>query len=146
MEVVTELDKELVIDRNKVRRAREENRRLQVDKNETTSLVSVYFDGRIDRTRVYEDGRIKVRREEHISMVEEPNSYYIGHYAPFSEKSIDIVSRLTEFMTSMSITLDNLLAVGCDGAAVNVGRLNGAIRLLENYLGRPLQWLVCLYH
>ena len=29
---------------------------------------------------------------------------------------------------------------------VNTGLNNGAIRLLELYVGHPVQWLVCMYH
>ena len=38
------------------------------------------------------------------------------------------------------------MAIGCDGTAVNTGRKNGVIVLLEKYLNRPLQWFVCLLH
>ena len=41
---------------------------------------------------------------------------------------------------------DNLRAVGADSTAVNTGRKNGAIRLLECKLGRPLHWFICNLH
>ena len=38
------------------------------------------------------------------------------------------------------------MAIGCDGTNVNTGAHRGVIRLLEQRLGRPLQWFVCLLH
>lgn len=37
-------------------------------------------------------------------------------------------------------------AIGCDGTVVNTRNNNGVISLIENEIGRPLQWLVCLFH
>lgn len=42
--------------------------------------------------------------------------------------------------------LSRIVAVGCDGTAVNTGVRNGVIRLLEEEVGSPLQWLVCQFH
>ena len=38
------------------------------------------------------------------------------------------------------------MAVGCDGTNSNTNANGGLIRLLEELLGRPMQWLVCLQH
>jgi len=38
------------------------------------------------------------------------------------------------------------MAIGYDGTNVNTGAVGGVIGLLEQSLGRPLQWLVCLLH
>jgi len=43
-------------------------------------------------------------------------------------------------------SLDKLVAIGCDGTNVNTGRNGGTIRLLEEELGRPLQWFICQLH
>ena len=42
--------------------------------------------------------------------------------------------------------MSKLSVVGCDGTIANTGSRGGVIRLLEEELGRPLQWLVCLLH
>lgn len=42
--------------------------------------------------------------------------------------------------------LDNLLAIGSDGTNVNTGTHGGIIRQLEEQIGQPLQWLICLLH
>ena len=42
--------------------------------------------------------------------------------------------------------LNNLVAVGCDGTAVNTGSTKGIICLFEKYLSKSLHWLICLQH
>ena len=36
--------------------------------------------------------------------------------------------------------------MGCDGTNFNTGRVGGTIRLMEEELQKPLQWLVCRLH
>lgn len=43
-------------------------------------------------------------------------------------------------------SLHSLAAVVCDGAVNDTGKCSGVIRTLEEGIGRPLQWLVCLLH
>ena len=50
------------------------------------------------------------------------------------------------FLKDKYTNLDKLVAVGCDGTNVNTGRTGGIIRLIEEELQRPLQWLVCQLH
>ncbi|GBM63784.1 hypothetical protein AVEN_72207-1 [Araneus ventricosus] len=44
------------------------------------------------------------------------------------------------------MSLQNLSIIGCDGTNVNTGWKGGVIRLLETYVGRPLQWNICMLH
>ena len=39
-----------------------------------------------------------------------------------------------------------LILIKCDGANVNIGYKGGAIRCLEMFLKRPLQWVICELH
>ena len=41
---------------------------------------------------------------------------------------------------------ESLSALVCDGTNNNTGKRNEIVRNLEESLGRPLQWLVCLLH
>ena len=50
------------------------------------------------------------------------------------------------FCFSRYDSLDKLAAVASDGRNINTGRIGGTIRLSEEDLQRPLQWLVCLLH
>ncbi|GBN24945.1 hypothetical protein AVEN_8803-1 [Araneus ventricosus] len=44
------------------------------------------------------------------------------------------------------MSLQNLSVRGCDGANVNTGWNGRVIRLLETYIGRPLQWNISMLH
>ena len=44
------------------------------------------------------------------------------------------------------MSLPDLLAIGCDGTAVNTGNKNGIIRIFELKLKRPLQWFIFQLH
>ncbi|GBM55126.1 hypothetical protein AVEN_207016-1 [Araneus ventricosus] len=71
-----------VVDRNKIRRGGTKARTTllsQVIKDYDHGQFGLYFDGRKDKTLSMEDNRRKVIREEHISLVKEPGSEYIGH-------------------------------------------------------------------
>ncbi|CAG5051418.1 unnamed protein product [Parnassius apollo] len=82
--LVTESNKSSVIDRSKIRRARAQTRSSGAAVkvlDDDDSLVSISFDGRKDKTMLYEykDNRRKTVVEEHITLVKEPNLRYIGH-------------------------------------------------------------------
>ncbi|GBO28662.1 hypothetical protein AVEN_274982-1 [Araneus ventricosus] len=71
-----------VVDRNKIRHGRTKTRTTllsQVLKDYEHDQFGLYFDGRKDRTLSMEDNRRKVIIEEHISLIKEPGSEYIGH-------------------------------------------------------------------
>ena len=114
-------------------------------------LQALYFDGRIDKTlyiETSEDGKKhrRVRQEDHLSLIQEPGSKYIGHIKPLSGKAVDIANSILEYMTEKNISLSELVCVGCDGCPTNIGKNNGVISILEKKLGRPLQWVVCQLH
>ncbi|GBO07535.1 hypothetical protein AVEN_105756-1 [Araneus ventricosus] len=71
-----------VVDRYKIERGRTKTRTTvlsQVIKDYDQDLFGLYLVGRKDRTLSMEDNRRKVIIEEHISLVKEPGSEYIGH-------------------------------------------------------------------
>jgi hypothetical protein len=113
-------------------------------------LHSIYFDGRKDvtlhNTKIGGSYHIEKYKEEHIVIIEEPKSLYVGHVTPKTGKSVDIVAAMTSFFEKEHINTDEVLAIGCDGCNVNVGHINGAIVLLEKHFKRPLHWYICLLH
>jgi hypothetical protein len=140
-----------VIDRSKLRRERTKVRmRLQTESKKTLSGGGLYFDGRKDRTRVIQKKGAKyyarVINEEHVSLVHEPESQYLGHIAPSSGHASSIVTGILHFLRTNEIDTDGLMAIGCDGTNVNTGAVGGVISLLEKELGRSLQWFICLLH
>lgn len=70
----------------------------------------------------------------------------MGHIAPPGGDAKSVAEGISNFLERKNIASKDILAVGCDGAAVNTGSVKGVVRLLENNFGRPLQWLVCLLH
>lgn len=84
--------------------------------------------------------------EEHISLIEEPASKYLGHVTPKSSSSLNITQSIVNFFQVKNINIRNLSAIGCDGTVTNTGSKNGIIALLEKKVEKPLQWLICLFH
>lgn len=139
-----------VIDHNKIKRARNKVRKNLTDSSPSTYVkcIGLYFDGRKDLTfSLLNQNGLRKRsliREEHISIIGEPEGIYIGHAALQSGSASNIVVGILSKVSDEF--LSNVLAIGCDGTAVNTGPKGGVIRLLEEKLNRPLQWTVCLLH
>jgi len=147
--MIKDNDYSMVIDRSKVRRERIKIRK-QLQTSAVKEVSGLYFDGRKDKTRIQvRKGRKyypKIVSEEHISLVCEPNSQYLGHTTPESGSSKSIQTSIANFLKINQIQSNNLVAIGCDGTAVNTGPLGGVICLLERQLGRPVHWFVCMLH
>lgn len=136
-----------VIDRHKVRRARDNQRqKLQKSQSDAILLKGLYFDGRKDKTLFYSDNRKRTSIEEHIVLLQEPDSIYLGHISPVSGSAQNIVKSMLEFFHLSSISTDHLQVVGCDGTNSNTGHKGGVITLLEHRIKRPLQWFICELH
>lgn len=79
-------------------------------------------------------------------MVKEPGSAFIGYATPPTGDALGILTAMTDYLVEGDYSMDYLVALLCDGTATNTGKKNGVICRFERFLGRPLQWLVCLYH
>uniref|UniRef100_A0A6P7FUP9 Uncharacterized protein LOC114334346 n=1 Tax=Diabrotica virgifera virgifera TaxID=50390 RepID=A0A6P7FUP9_DIAVI len=150
--IITTEDSSKIVDRSIIRRERAKARfeLKRKDKEDGSELVyGIYFDGRKDQTLVQtsEEGSLskKTKIEEHIVLVSEPGSKYIGHLTPASGNSQSIKKSILEFLEH-NFDVSNLQAIGCDGTAVNTGNKNGIISQLELSLNRSLQWFVCPLH
>lgn len=84
--------------------------------------------------------------EEHISLIDEPGSTYLGHTSPSDGSAVALQRSMMDCLSLNNISVDKLVAVACDGTNVNTGQHKGVIRLIEEELGKPLQWLVCMLH
>ena len=113
-------------------------------------LQSLYFDGQKDQTITQKLINGKMHKctivEEHITLIKEPQSECIGHFAAFTGFSQSLFNRIIDYCASNELNWDDVAAIGCDGTAVNTGRKEGFITRLENCLNKPLQWFVCLLH
>jgi len=149
---ITKDDLSLVVDKSKIYRAKLKVGKevQQKDAEDLSPVVALFFDGRKDSTLVNEKvGNTYHRRktvEEHISLIQEPGSVYIGHTTPLSGKGAALAASITKFFRDHNITLDHLLAAGFDGTPANTGAKDGGLIGLEREIGRALQWLICLLH
>ena len=82
--------------------------------------------------------------EEHITLMSEPGSNYLGHVSQGTSECI--IKAIWDFFEDKDCFIDSNQAIGCDGTAVNTGTKGGIIRLLETKLGRPLHWFICQLH
>lgn len=148
--VVTASDSSKVIDPSKIRRERKRKRSELKSSHESTIVRGICFDGRKDKTiKNIKDGSSFYRQttsEEHISLIQEPDSLYLGHLSPAGSSAKEIKDSIANFIATKDINIKKLVSIGCDGTVVNTGRKGGVIRLLEKEYNKPLQWLVCLLH
>lgn len=152
MGIITTDDSSKVVDRSKIRRERIKKRNELKRKNEGkhfSSEYAIHFDGRKDKTLIQiKEGERTARKtitEEHVVLLSEPGSKYVGHVTPISGNSHNIKTSILTFLEK-NVDISQLQAIGCDGTVVNTGYKNGIIRQLELSLGRPLHWFVCLLH
>lgn len=148
--IVTASDLSNVIDPSKIRRERKRKRSELKPSHDSTIVRGIYFDGRKDKTlKNIKDGSKFYRQttmEEHISLIQEPDSLYLGHLSPAGSSAKEIKDSIANFIATKNINIEKLVSIGCDGTLVNTGRKGGVIRLLEKEYNKPLQWLVCLLH
>lgn len=146
-------DDQDTFDRSKVRR---ESKSLRGDKMaeiseqlQRKSLRGLFFDGRKDRSlSVVEAGgtsKKNVTVDEHITLLEEPGSQYLGHFTPACGTAVEIKSGIFDFLVhDNNVSFNHLMAVGCDATNVNTGQNGGVIRLIESDLQCPYNGLyVC---
>lgn len=127
------------VDRNKIRRERKSLRSAYKDND--CRISGLYFDGRKDQTLKIVGNRKTVVSEEHISILSEPGSRYVGHCTPSSGSAKSITESILD-----TVDCTNLVCIGSDSTNVNTGFNNGVIRRMEIELGRPLHWSICLLH
>ncbi|KAH9638792.1 hypothetical protein HF086_002032 [Spodoptera exigua] len=140
-----------VIDKSKLRRARQKLRKETVSQGHLDTIPALFFDGRKDKTlKIVMKGGKKYRLtsvEEHISIIKEPGSDYVGYAVPSHGTAKGLESAIFQTVTGqLNMSLEDTLAIGCDGTVTNTGKYGGVIRLLEKRLQRPLQWIICLLH
>ena len=121
------------IDKNKVAREKQNSRKQYMDSNENANVISLYFDGRKNRTLLMEESETKrIRREviieEHVTVLAEPESRYLGHFAPSSGTARNITNSLIEFCQEKLIDINKIQSIECDGTNTNVGWKTGVIR------------------
>ena len=84
--------------------------------------------------------------EEHITVLSEPGSNYLGHFVPASGTANDIANGLFAFCAKKQLDVSLIDSIGCDGTFTNVGWKSGVIRRFEEKLRKPRHWIVCQLH
>ncbi|CAH2098548.1 unnamed protein product [Euphydryas editha] len=139
-----------VVDRMKLRRMRKKVRKQILIEEKIMYIPALYFDGRKDRTaKIILKGTKRSRmivQEEHITIIKEPGYLYVGYVVPESGTSKNIEKAIYSFLATENMSLESLMAVGCDDTNINTGKVGGVIYLLKRRLSRPLQWIICLLH
>jgi len=161
-DLITDEDKHLIIDHNKVKRAQLKLVQELDDKFESeirdhsNDISCLLFDGRRDDTKVMLeiDGSSKMFpgmvKEEHYTVCSEPGGKYLWHFVPMkdtgSTKPAEVIANhIVNWLKERNID-DNLQAVQCDSTNTNTGRQGGVMPWIERKLGRKLIWLVCDLH
>lgn len=143
--------KNLIIDKNKIQRERSKCREMSLKRNKcNTLLTGLSYDGKRNDTLKKEVLENKVRLykkiEEHITILKEPDSKFIGFVTPTNGSSKEVRKAMTDFLCKEGYSLENLVSISCDGAIVNTGYKSGVNASLEQFIQRPLQWNICLLH
>ncbi|KAE9521573.1 hypothetical protein AGLY_018037 [Aphis glycines] len=134
-------DSSEVIDKNKLRRKRKKK-----NNEPALQIPALYIDGRKDKTLCNIEKDTYYIKKEHISLIKEPESTFLGYITQTSGTFKCIEQAITDHFLERELSMECLLAVVCDGTNVNVGTNGGIIRLLEKRLNKPLQWIICLLH
>ena len=145
-----ESDELTIIDRNKVMREVKKNREQVMASYDFDNVTNLYFDGRKDKTLIMKEAGSKKSRseivEEHITVLTEPGSRYLGHFSLSNGSASNIANGLYDFCLKNNIDTNKIDLLGCDGTNTNVGWKAGAIRKFEEKLGKPLHWNICQLH
>ena len=93
--IITDLDASLVIDKNKIRRAKLKT----IDQSDKTNVTGIYFDGRKDQTKTLmanKSGSVSQATvtQEHYVIISEPGSGYFDHVTPKSGTAKDIAEAI----------------------------------------------------
>ena len=150
----------LACDRSKIQRARKhvmsQSRNTQHEISTKEQICGISYDGRKDKhTRAMVSdsfGNIRMRmvKEEHISVSEEPKGRYLCHFVPdepiHPEKPAFKVAQALYETIEKHDSLDSIEFLGGDSTNSNTGWKGGSHAHLEKMLGRKLFWGICNIH
>lgn len=74
--------------------------------------------------------------EEHVFLIQEPGTIYLGRVTPNTGYALDIKISVVDFLAEHDVDLSPLMTVGCDGTVVNAVHTGSVIHLLDEELGR----------
>lgn len=160
LKLISEHDTRMVIDQQKIKRSRDAMRRI-VEKQwaRESKLKSIFFDGKKGNSLVPESvpdvlgiGHSKqkpkyvVKPVENITILAQPGNNFLGFVTPPSGKGEEVCDAVSNYLNESNFDWHDIIAIGTDGASNNTGKDRGAIPQMEKLLGRPVHWIICLFH
>ena len=148
----------LSCDPNKVVRARKAvmSQAREGECHKESKILGIGYDGRKDaQTRAmvpdsYGKLRMRLIKEEHISVTEEPAGKYLTHFVPdepvYPEKPALKVAQALYELLDQHDSLESLPVLAGDSTNSNTGWKGGTHAHLEKLLGRKLFWAICNIH
>lgn len=144
-----------IVDKSKLERA-QKRRFHEIDRIEIPFGGGLYYDSRKDSSiqqtekRDETTGKLKyyrtMAREEHYSLVSQPEGHFLGQVTTKQGKAPTKSKILISFLEEKGL-LKDLIALGSDGENNNVGSSEGGINYhIEAIIQRPLHWFICLLH
>jgi len=70
----------------------------------------------------------------------------MGHSTPVNGTATSIKNSIISYLKTNDICSSKLLVIGSDGTVINTGTKGSVIRLIEEQLNKPLQWVICQLH
>ncbi|GBM06119.1 hypothetical protein AVEN_265177-1 [Araneus ventricosus] len=109
----------LIVDKNKIWREKlKVAPNLKQRSTDDDPIKSLHLDGRKNETKTQRG----IVREEHISLVAEPNSQYVSHVTPSSGSAHDDTTVIFDYiMSQLKGGFDEVYVLGCDGTNTNTG-------------------------
>lgn len=158
--VVNEEDHSNLIDRLKVRRAKQALFRENCDLRDNYAkkhISGIFLDGKTDiglGQKMIDGKTYKVTTtEKHITMVMVPERQYLGHFVPPelpSDPNISPAENLANGflhkLANMKIPTSLIQVIGGDSTAENTGADGGLFHFVEVKIGRKLLWIICCIH
>ena len=84
-----------------------------------------------------------LQKEEHYTVLKQPESSYLAHFTPGRCKSLDIIKNLNQ--TVVKYNLLPFKVIGSGSTAINTGYTGGEMPVLERELDHQ-PCLICLLH
>lgn len=106
----------------------------------------LFFDGVTAKNLKKKTAGVENTVYENIVIVEQPNDRYLGFVSTTQSDANTIFESIKNFLLINELDLNELIAIGADGASTNVGAENGVITQFEKYLNRPVHRIICILH
>ena len=112
-------------------------------RNSMKNVKSIGFDGK--KSDVKTKGGKWIKKVDKVAVICQSTRQFIHCFTPENGTGLECSVWLLRIL-KMYQSDESLQGCAADGTGANTGKFNGAIRLLEVALRRPLQWQICVMH